>query len=79
MRGIKSEITRLIAEMSDQTKRRCCGSKERLKRRIFSVYRAIQVERGSAKREFSFEELDMFEEKVKELAKILNVSLEGIK
>lgn len=79
VRDFETELDRLVAEVErNKEKRRCCGGRARLIRRIVTVHTALQNERKSGKKsKFKPEELDVFEKKIKEIAKVFRVKLGG--
>lgn len=76
VRDFETELDRLVDEVErNKTKKRCCGGRARLIRRIVTVHKALKNERTSGKSKFTPEELNVFEEKIKELAKIFRIDL----
>jgi hypothetical protein len=78
VRDFESEVNRLFNEVERRKgKKPCCGARARLIRRIITVNTALQNERKSAQSRFTKEELDVFEKKIKELAKIFRINFGG--
>jgi len=76
VRDFESEVNRLVVEVErNKTKKKCCGGRARLIRRIVTVHTALKNERTSGKSKFTPEELNIFEEKIKELAKMFRINL----
>lgn len=76
--SLRQLIEKVYAEVrAREGKKKCCGHRARMKRRVYNLYNTLQRERASGKSEFTEEELNQFEEKIKELASIFQVTLGG--